>query len=119
MKKTIIASLVSFFIFSLMATVALAAVPTDTDWRELAATTGLSSADFKASLIKIVNVVLSLLGILAIAVILFGGFKWMVSGGAEEKVASARQMIIAGIIGLAIILASYAIVRFVVESLTA
>ena len=40
----------------------------------------------------------------------------MTAAGNEEKVSSARTTIIAGIIGLAIIIASFAISRFVIQS---
>nr|NIS50742.1 hypothetical protein [Phycisphaerae bacterium] len=58
-----------------------------------------------------------LLGIIAVVIILIGGFQWMTAGGNEENVDKAKKRIIQGVIGLAIILASWAIARFVLESL--
>ena len=52
---------------------------------------------------SIINVALGLLGIVAVIIILIGGFEWMTAGGNEEKQAGAQQNF-AGIIGLAIIL---------------
>ncbi len=115
MKKLMSIALTSLFAFSMMSTVVFAQVDIKTN---LASTFGLSTIEPKTTMINVVNYLLGFLGILAIAVILVGGFKWMVSGGSEEKVASARQMIIAGVIGLAIILASFAIVKFVVNTVT-
>lgn len=66
---------------------------------------------------KIINAFISILGVVAVVIILIGGFKWMTSGGAEEKVGEARQLIMAGIIGLVIVLAAYAIARFVIDQL--
>ena len=66
---------------------------------------------------RIINVALGLLGIIAVVIILAGGFKWMTAGGNEDKVAEARKLIFAGIIGLAIILSAWAIARFVIENL--
>ena len=66
---------------------------------------------------SIINVALGLLGIVAVVIILIGGFKWMTGGGNEDKVAEARKLIFAGIIGLAIILSAWAIAKFVIESL--
>ena len=113
MKKLISIALVSVFAFSMMSTVAFAQVDVSA---ELGATFGLGTQSLKGSLTNIVNALLAFLGILAVAVVLVGGFKWMTSGGSEEKVTSARQMIVAGIIGLAIVLAAFAIVKFVVDA---
>lgn len=79
--------------------------------------TGLGSQDIRSTISQIINVALGLLGIVAVVVVLAGGFKWMTAGGNEEKTGEARKIIIAGVIGLAIILSAYAISRFVLEQL--
>ena len=55
------------------------------------------------------------LGLIALVVILLGGFKWMTSGGNDEKVKKAKATLMAGITGLIIVLAAYVIVGFVIE----
>ena len=74
-----------------------------------------------SSLIKtatqIINVALGLLGIVAVVIILIGGFKWMTAGGNDEGVTEARKLIFSGIIGIAIILSAWAIARFVLVQL--
>lgn len=65
----------------------------------------------------IINVGLSLLGIVAVVIILMGGAKWMTAGGSEDKIEEARGLIISGIIGLAIIMSAWAIARFVLTRL--
>ncbi len=79
--------------------------------------TGLGDEDIRDTISRIINVALGLLGIVAVVIILAGGFKWMTAGGNEEKVTEARKLIFSGIIGLAIILSAYAIARFVLEQL--
>jgi len=79
--------------------------------------TGLGDRDVRSTIGSIINVALSLLGVVALVIILFAGFEWMTAGGAEDKVATARKRMVAGVIGLAIILSSYAISRFVLEQL--
>ena len=66
---------------------------------------------------QLINVALSLLGIIAVVVILIGGFKWMTAGGNDEQVGEARKWIFSGIIGLAIIMSAWAIANFVIEEL--
>jgi hypothetical protein len=80
--------------------------------------TGLGSKDVRQTIASIINVALGLLGIVAVVIILIGGFEWMTAGGNEEKTGEARNRIFAGIIGLAIILSAYAIAQFVISSLT-
>src|SRR3989339_1035773 len=66
--------------------------------------TGLGTRDVRATIASIINVALGLLGIVAVVIILAGGFRWMTAGGNEENVEKAKKLIIAGVIGLAIIL---------------
>ena len=68
------------------------------------------------TVVNIVNVVLGLLGLIAVIIILIGGFRWMTAQGAEEKVDKAKDTIKYGLIGLAIILLAYLIVRIVIAS---
>lgn len=79
--------------------------------------TGLGQGDLKETIGNLIRVALGFLGVIAVVIVLLGGFKWMVAGGNDEKVAEAKRLIIAGIIGLAIILSAYAIVSFVLSSL--
>jgi len=71
-------------------------------------------ADPRDMAVEIVRYLMTFLGIIAVTVILLGGFKWMTSAGNEDKVAEAKQLIVSGVIGLIIILAAFAIVQFIV-----
>ena len=79
--------------------------------------TGLGQKDIRVTVANIINVALGLLGIVAVVIILIGGFEWMTAGGNEEKTGEAKKRIVAGVIGLAIILSAYAIASFVINSL--
>jgi hypothetical protein len=65
----------------------------------------------------IINIALGFLGILTTLIILFGGFKWMTSYGSSDKIDEAKKLISAGVIGLVLVLVSYAIAQFVLNSL--
>ncbi len=84
---------------------------------EYAAQTGLSSTDVRVTIARIIKVAMSLLGIIAVVIILIGGFTWMTAGGNDEKVGEAKKWIFAGIIGLAIIFSAYALANFVINQL--
>jgi hypothetical protein len=77
-----------------------------------------SDQTLQETIASIINVALGLLGVIALVIILAGGFEWMTAGGNEEKTTEARKRIIAGVIGLAIILSAYAIAQFVLRSLS-
>lgn len=77
----------------------------------------LGNKDLRQVIGNVINVALSLLGVVAVVIILIGGFKWMTAGGSDDKVGEAKKMIFQGIIGLAIILSAWAIAIFVLNSL--
>lgn len=75
----------------------------------------LGSGDLRETITNIVNIALGFLGILVTLIILYGGYIWMTSGGNAEKIDRAKRIIINAIIGLIIILSSYAIARFILR----
>jgi uncharacterized protein (TIGR02145 family) len=77
----------------------------------------LSSKDPRTMVSQIINVALSILSIIAVIIVIYGGFIWMTSEGSEEKVEKAKKILKAGVIGLAIILASWGIASFVLNKL--
>lgn len=81
------------------------------------ATLGLGSADLQTTVINIIQWVLGLLGLVAVIMILLGGFRWMTAAGNEEKIESAKKLLTAAIIGLIIVLLAWAIVNFAIGTL--
>lgn len=77
----------------------------------------LAGGDPREMVGRIINMVLGFLGVIAVVIILLGGFKWMTAGGNEDKVAEARKLLGAGVIGLVIILAAWAVATFVINSI--
>ncbi len=93
---------------------ALAQVGSQSD-STLASSFGLgTSTDVRQAIINIVQFILGFLGLIAVIIVLYGGFQWMTAAGNEEKVSSARATLTAGLIGLVIILAAYALTQFVI-----
>jgi hypothetical protein len=98
------------------------ATPTNTDQFGLGAVggeTGLSEGggDLRVTIGNLIKQALGFLGVIAIIIVLIGGFKYMIAGGEVEKTKSARGWLISGIIGLAIILSAYAITSFILSRL--
>lgn len=63
---------------------------------------------------RFINLALTFLGLIAVVIILIGGFKWMTSGGNEEKTTAARKLLVAGVVGLVIVLASWALASWLI-----
>ena len=78
---------------------------------------GLGTQDVRTTVASIIRVMMGLLGIVAVVIILIGGFYWMTAGGDEGRVETGKKWIFSGIIGLAIILSAYALANFVINSL--
>ncbi len=77
----------------------------------------LGEEDPRTMAAMIINVILTLLSIIAVVIVLLGGFKWMTAAGNEEKVSDAKKLLAAGVIGLVIILAAWGIANFALEQL--
>jgi len=64
---------------------------------------------------KVVGQVLTFLGVVFLGLMIYGGIVWMLASGNEAKVDEAKNIITAGIIGLVIVMAAYAISYFVIK----
>ena len=65
----------------------------------------------------VINAALSLLGIIFIVLMILAGYNWMTASGNEQKVDEAKSTLKRAIIGLIIVLGSWAIWRFILENL--
>lgn len=84
---------------------------------EFADEAGLGDAELLDTVTSIIRVALGFLGVIAVVIILLGGFKWMTSQGNDVKVKEAQKLIFAGIVGLVIVLSAYAIANFVITKI--
>ena len=68
------------------------------------------------SIIKtVINVLSIVVGVVAVVMIIFGGLKYITSGGDSSNVSSAKNTIIYAIVGLVIVALAQFIVRFVLD----
>lgn len=80
-------------------------------------TLGLGNASPIDLAVNIINWGLGILALIAVIIILWGGFAWMLSGGNEEKIEKAKKILRNGIIGLVIILAAWGIATYIINKL--
>lgn len=84
---------------------------------EFASTAGLGDADLVDTIANIIRIALGFLGVIAVVIILLGGFKYLTSQGNDQKTKDATKLIYSGIIGLVIVISAYAIASFVIDSI--
>ena len=68
---------------------------------------------------RLINIALQFLGVIFVVIILLIGLRLMLSGGEAEKIADAKKSFINALIGLFLILTSYAIVNFILNAFSA
>ncbi|EKE01304.1 MAG: hypothetical protein ACD_21C00164G0003 [uncultured bacterium] len=78
---------------------------------------GLGDANPGEVTAGVINWVLGLLGLLAIVLVVYAGFLWMLAAGNEEQVKKAKDILSGAFFGILIILASYGITSYVFENL--
>ncbi len=62
---------------------------------------------------QIVGVALSLVGVMFLVLMIYGGFTWMMARGNEQDVEKAKRLIEAAVVGLIIVMSAYAITSFI------
>lgn len=73
----------------------------------------LKGSDFGKVVSTIIQVLVVLAVVIAVIFLVWGGIKWILSGGDKAKVESARNTIIGGIIGLVLVFLAYFIIGVV------
>lgn len=68
---------------------------------------------------RLTNTVLMAVGLISVIMLIFGGLRYITSGGDAKKVTDAKNTILYAIIGLIICVLSYAIVNFVLSTIGA
>ena len=66
---------------------------------------------------NVLNWIFGVIGIVAVIMIILGGFNMMISSGDPGKVKKGKDTILYGIIGLVIAILAFAIVNFVINGI--
>ncbi len=64
---------------------------------------------------RAINLMLFIVGILAIFMLIWGGIRYVISGGNQEKVKDAKNTILYAIIGLVVAILGYAVINWVIS----
>ncbi|PIZ75121.1 hypothetical protein COY05_05180 [Candidatus Peregrinibacteria bacterium CG_4_10_14_0_2_um_filter_38_24] len=75
------------------------------------------SSDVREFVIKIVNFALGFLGLIAVLIVIYGGVLYLTAGGQEENTGKAKKAIGYAVIGLIIVVGSFAFVNTVIKGI--
>ena len=78
---------------------------------------GSGPTDIRYTIARIINIILGFLGIIFFALVIFAGFQYMTAAGNQEQTKKAIGLLRNAVIGLVIILISWAITRYLVITL--
>jgi cytochrome bd-type quinol oxidase subunit 2 len=118
--KTIITSIV--FTFPIFVTPAFAQKPPSAldQFKKGVADSGAAASFTEKPLAELIGnilgALLSLVGLIFLIFVLYGGFMWMTSQGEKDKIDKAQKIIKNSSIGVVLIMLSYAIVTFIVNT---
>lgn len=81
-------------------------------------TGGSSTKDnaFESLLTTVVNVLLFIIGAIAVIMIIIGGIRYVTSNGDQGTLKAAKDTILYAVVGLIVAIAAYAIVKWVISS---
>lgn len=74
---------------------------------------GFKIEDINRLISNLISVAFIVAGLLAFVFLIWGGIDWLISGGDKTKTEAARNRITAALVGLAIVAASWAIIKVV------
>lgn len=66
---------------------------------------------------KVTNVLLFLVGAISVIMLIIGGIRYVISGGDQAQVTSAKNTILYAIVGIVVAFLAYAAVNFVTQAL--
>lgn len=79
---------------------------------------GAAANSLENTIANVINLLSIAVGIVAVIMIIFGGFRYITSAGNEQAIANAKRTILYAIIGLIIVVFAQVIVRFVLRETT-
>lgn len=79
--------------------------------------TGNRAPAFTKLIQSIINILLFLIGAIAVIMIIIGGIRYVVSAGDQGQITGAKNTILYAVVGLVIAIMAYAIVNFFVNQL--
>ncbi|HTK60002.1 MAG TPA: pilin [Candidatus Baltobacteraceae bacterium] len=115
--RRLLAALALFLALVPMAVPAHAQTSTN-QGRTVVLTNPLGTANVPTLIGNILKAAIGIVGALALLIFVYGGFLWLTSAGEAGKVEKGKEAMKWAIVGLAVVFSSYALVSFVLSTLT-
>lgn len=123
MKKFFISLFLIVFAGVMFLTSVVSAQGIKNAFTELQKTAGPAGVTTNASLADVIgtviNVALSLVGLIFLLLMVYGGYLWLTSRGDDTMIEKSKEIIKAAIIGLVIVMSAYAITVLVTSRFSA
>lgn len=78
---------------------------------------GMTTVAPQVIIARLINITLGFLGIIFLGLVVYGGFLWMTSAGDPTKIEKSKKLLMAAVIGLVLVLSSWAIARYIINKL--
>ena len=78
---------------------------------------GSSSPNLASFIQKVINILLFIIGIIAVIMIVIAGIQYVTSGGNADQASRAKNTIIYAVVGIIVAVMAYAIVGFVIGNI--
>ncbi|MEK7653618.1 MAG: hypothetical protein AAB358_04015 [Patescibacteria group bacterium] len=76
-----------------------------------------NDATFEAVVNRAINYILGIVGVLGLIAFIYGGVEWMIASGDTAKITKGKTTMVWAVWGMAVIFASYAVIKFVLGAL--
>lgn len=81
-------------------------------------TTRFTKSDLVDTITTFANYLLVIIGLIAVILIVYGGYLYITAGGDEENLKKARNTLVYGVIGVVVAILAFAIVSFAASFLS-
>lgn len=78
---------------------------------------GIAKVDWLTITTAAIIAVLSLVGMIFLILLIYGGFLWMTAHGKDDQINKAKKLIVSAVVGLAIVIMAYSLTYFIIQSL--
>ena len=115
-RKTLVAAVLSVAVAVVAVVMPIALPSASAQFRsglDAAQTREMSTKPIGTTIGDIVNVFLYFVGAVAVIVVIWGGFQYITSSGDSQKATTAKNTIMYAVIGIVVVVMSYAIVNWV------
>lgn len=115
-RKTLVAAVLSLAVAAVAVVMPIALPSASAQFKsglDAARTGEMSTKPIGTTIGEVVNVFLYFVGAVAVIVVIWGGFQYITSSGDSQKATTAKNTIMYAVIGIVVVVMSYAIVNWV------